>query len=158
MIGGAIVRIAVGTDAATLQMLRARRCHKLTACVISCGSCSRNSVGVWRSSIPSNARHMRRQCAPARIAFYLRDQTGQQVVRRNLNIQSALGIPRRVRDFGCSSQGCRISVVERPRTPWQSWVRFPPPAPRALDLKSGRRWIGIGLRPGRPSGIFSSGK
>jgi len=25
-------------------------------------------------------------------------------------------------------------------------------------LKSGRRWIGIGLRPGRPSAIFSSGK
>jgi hypothetical protein len=48
VIGGAIVRIAVGTDAATLQtVLRARRCRKLTACVISCGSCgSRNSVGV----------------------------------------------------------------------------------------------------------------
>ena len=88
VIGSAIVRIAVGTDAATLQtVLRARRCRKLTACVISCGSCSRNSVGVRRSSIPSNARHMRRQCAPARIAFYLCDQTGQQVVRRNLNIQ-----------------------------------------------------------------------
>ena len=35
VIGSAIVRIAVGTDAATLQtVLRARRCLKLTACVI----------------------------------------------------------------------------------------------------------------------------
>jgi hypothetical protein len=59
----------------------------LTAYFISCHNCiSRNSVGGRRSSI-STLAICEGNARPDWIAFYLHDQTRQQVVCRNLNIQ-----------------------------------------------------------------------
>jgi hypothetical protein len=51
-------------------------------------------------------------------------------------------IPRRVRDFNCSSQGpshrvrrrCSL-MVERPSTPWQMWGSIPSAGPKSVRLE-----------------------